>query len=45
MKIIMITNNMAKYEEEKDLGVIFDKYLSFDAHNVIFKTRLTLVTV
>ena len=23
---------MAKYEEEKDLGVIFDKYLSFDAH-------------
>ena len=23
---------MAKYEEEKDLGVIFDKYLLFDAH-------------
>ena len=23
---------IAKCEEEKDLGVIFDKYLSFDAH-------------
>ena len=23
---------IAKFEEEKDLGVIFDKYLSFDAH-------------
>ena len=25
-------DNIAKCEEEKDLGVIFDKYLSFDAH-------------
>ena len=25
-------DNVGKCEEEKDLGVIFDKYLSFDAH-------------
>ena len=25
-------DNIAKCEEEKDLGVIFNKYLSFDAH-------------
>ena len=26
-------DNIVKCEEEKNLGVIFDKYLSFDAHN------------
>ena len=25
-------DNTVKYEEEKDLGIIFDKYISFDAH-------------
>ena len=34
-------DNIAKCEEEKDLGVIFDKDLSFDAHiqNSIIKVN------
>ena len=36
-------DNIAKCEEEKDLGVIFDKYLSFDTH--IFKILLRRLTV
>ena len=25
-------DNTVKYEQEKDLGILFDKYISFDAH-------------
>ena len=43
-------DNVGKCEGEKDLGVIFDKYLSFDSMliifiMVIFKILLTRLTV